>query len=803
MKVSLNWLKDYVDLQGISAEEVIEKLTISGLEVEDVEYKGKLYENFVVGYVKERQKHPNADKLSLCVVSTGSEEFNVVCGAPNVAAGQKIVFAKVGAVVPDGGFTITKAKIRGEVSMGMICSEKELGLSDNHEGIMVLDPEMKEGTPVAEALGLDDVIIEIGITPNRPDALSHIGVARDLAAIFKRPLAKPALNLCEADTLVTDEAKVIIENPDACPRYSARVVKNVEVKESPAWLKSRLRSIGLRPINNIVDITNYILHETGQPLHAFDLDRLAEKTIVVRNAEEKEKFVTLDSKERIMSSADLMICDAERAVAVAGVMGGENSEVTAETKNVLIESAYFAPSVIRKTSRKLQLSTDASYRFERGTDPDNTVYTAARAAQLMAELGGGSVMKGAIDVYPKPIRQAETSVRYSRIRRILGYEVSPSDVREILQYLGMEITAEKPDMLEVRVPAFRPDIEREIDLIEEVARIYGYDNIPAISKINVTLEEKTDNQAFKDKLRSAGHALGFNEIISNSLLPEELAALAGKPVSVLNPQSSDMASLRTSLLQGALLAVQKNLYVGEKNLALFEIGDIFNKVSEADIKSFDDFSEDQMMMMLLTGKAQQTSWYGKERPYDIYDLKGLADGLISKIYLDNVFADSYYLSGNFNFEYYFAKCYKGKEIIAGGLVKKELLKKFDIQQDVFYLEFNISELENIRIPQKRFRELLKYPKVIRDCAFVLDRSVPAGEVVEAIYKSTKKGLLKKVEVFDTFVSQNLGGNKKSLAFSLEYYDESKTLKDDEVEKDFFRTIEIVRNQFNAEFRGNN
>ncbi|MGE5363192.1 MAG: phenylalanine--tRNA ligase subunit beta [Bacteroidota bacterium] len=803
MKVSLNWLKDYVDLQGISAEEVIEKLTISGLEVEDVEYKGKLYENFVVGYVKERQKHPNADKLSLCVVSTGSEEFNVVCGAPNVAAGQKIVFAKVGAVVPDGGFTITKAKIRGEVSMGMICSEKELGLSDNHEGIMVLDPEMKEGTPVAEALGLDDVIIEIGITPNRPDALSHIGVARDLAAIFKRPLAKPALNLCEADTLVTDEAKVIIENPDACPRYSARVVKNVEVKESPAWLKSRLRSIGLRPINNIVDITNYILHETGQPLHAFDLDRLAEKTIVVRNAEEKEKFVTLDSKERTMSSADLMICDAERAVAVAGVMGGENSEVTAETKNVLIESAYFAPSVIRKTSRKLQLSTDASYRFERGTDPDNTVYTAARAAQLMAELGGGSVMKGAIDVYPKPIRQAETSVRYSRIRRILGYEVSPSDVREILQYLGMEITAEKPDMLQVRVPAFRPDIEREIDLIEEVARIYGYDNIPAISKINVTLEEKTDNQAFKDKLRSAGHALGFNEIISNSLLPEELAALAGKPVSVLNPQSSDMASLRTSLLQGALLAVQKNLYVGEKNLALFEIGDIFNKVSEADIKSFDDFSEDQMMMMLLTGKAQQTSWYGKERPYDIYDLKGLADGLISKIYLDNVFADSYYLSGNFNFEYYFAKCYKGKEIIAGGLVKKELLKKFDIQQDVFYLEFNISELENIRIPQKRFRELLKYPKVIRDCAFVLERSVPAGEVVEAIYKSTKKGLLKKVEVFDTFVSQNLGGNKKSLAFSLEYYDESKTLKDDEVEKDFFRTIEIVRNQFNAEFRGNN
>lgn len=803
MKVSLNWLKDYVDLQGISAEEVIEKLTISGLEVEDVEYKGKLYENFVVGYVKERQKHPNADKLSLCVVSAGSEEFNVVCGAPNVAAGQKIVFAKVGAVVPDGGFTITKAKIRGEVSMGMICSEKELGLSDNHEGIMVLDPDMKEGTPIAEALGLDDVIIEIGITPNRPDALSHIGVARDLAAIFKRPLSKPALNLSEADTLVTDEAKVIIENPDACPRYSARVVKNVEVKESPAWLKSRLRSIGLRPINNIVDITNYILHETGQPLHAFDLDRLAEKTIVVRNAEEKEKFVTLDSKERTMTSADLMICDAKRAVAVAGVMGGENSEVTAETRNVLIESAYFAPSVIRKTSRKLQLSTDASYRFERGTDPDNTVYTASRAAQLMAELGGGLVMKGAIDVYPKPISQAETSVRYSRIKRILGYEVSPSDVREILQYLGMEIIKEKPDMLEVRVPAFRPDIEREIDLIEEVARIYGYDNIPAISKINVTLEEKTDNQAFKDKLRSAGHALGFNEIISNSLLPEELAALAGKPVSVLNPQSSDMASLRTSLLQGALLAVQKNLYVGEKNLALFEIGDIFNKVSEADIKSFDDFSEDQMMMMLLTGKAQQTSWYGKDRPYDIYDLKGLADGLISKIYLDNVFADSYYLSGNFNFEYYFAKCYKGKEVITGGLVKKELLKKFDIQQDVFYLEFNISELENIRIPQKRFRELLKYPKVIRDCAFVLDRSVPAGEVVEAIYKSTKKGLLKKVEVFDTFVSQNLGSNKKSLAFSLEYYDESKTLKDDEVEKDFFRTIEIVRNQFNAEFRGNN
>lgn len=802
MKISLNWLKEYVDLEGISPEEVVDKLTISGLEVEDVEYRGRLFDNFVVGYVKDRQKHPNADKLSLCVVSTGKEEFNVVCGAPNVAAGQKIAFAMVGAVVPEGGFKITRAKIRGEVSMGMICSEKELGLSDDHSGIMVLDESLEPGTPLAKALGLDDVIMEIGVTPNRPDALSHIGVARDLAAIFDRDLKYPDLLLNESDAAVTDEAKVIVENTSSCPRYTARVIKGVTVQESPAWLKSRLRSIGLRPINNMVDITNFILHEMGQPLHAFDMDLLKDKTIVVKDAGEGEAFTTLDSKGRKLAKSDLVICDAEKPVAVAGVMGGENSEVTAETKNILLESAYFNPSAIRKTAKRLQLSTDASYRFERGTDPSITSYAAARAAQLMAELGGGSVLRGEIDVYPNEIERRCVDLRFSRITRVLGFAVEKTQVQRILERLGMKVIGEKADNFEVMVPTYRPDIEREIDLIEEVARIYGYDKIPAVEKISVTLGGKKDEAEFQDRLRNAAVALGFNEIISNSLLPGETAAMVGKPIDMLNPQSADMASLRTSLLQGALMAVQKNLNVGEKDMTIFEIGSVFNAKGR-EIKSFDDFSESKKMMMLITGRANSTNWYAKERHFDYYDMKGFVSSLLSKIYLDNVLNDSYYLSENLIFEYWYARTWGDKEVGRGGLVRKEILRKFDIQQDVFYFEFDLESLSLATPKQKRYTELLKYPKVVRDCAFVLEKTIPGSEIVSAIYASSEKGLLKNVEIFDLFESNSLGDNRKSLAFSLEFYDESRTLKDEEVDRDFNRIVDAIKNKFNAEFRGNN
>lgn len=799
MKVSLNWLKDYVDLENISVEEIIEKLTISGLEVEDVDDKRKRYENFVVGFVKDKQKHPGADKLSVCIVSAGDKQYNVVCGAPNVDAGQKIAFAKIGAYFPDDDFKISKAKIRGVVSEGMICSEKELGLSQDHSGIMVLDSSIPEGTPLAEALGIDDVMLEIGITPNRPDALCHIGVARDLAAIFGRQLKVPDINIKEMNEDVKTAAAIEIVNTKACPRYSARVVKDIKIKESPEWLKKKLRAIGSRPINNIVDITNFILHETGQPLHAFDLDKLAGRRIIVKNVGEGEIFTTLDSKERKLSEHDLMICDGEKPVAIAGVMGGENSEVSETTVNVLIESAYFNPVSVRKTSKLLSLSTDASYRFERGTDPNNTVYSADRAAQLMAELGDGEVLKGVIDVYPDKIEPVRCYLRFWRIKKILGYKIGYDEVKNILTRLGINIINESDDSLELSVPTFRPDLEREIDIIEEIARIYGYDKIPAIDKISITLGEKIDESQFRDQVREISNALGFFEIISNSMVPKELASISGNPIELLNPISQDMAVLRTSLLEGALLAVAKNLSVGVKDLKIYEIGKVFNKNAIGEIEKFEDFSEVEKLIFVITGKTD-IAWYEKERSYDVYDLKGTVNSFLNKIYLDNVLNDSYNSVQNNTFEYSFSKVLKNIEVGTGGKVSKDILKKYDIEQDVFVFEFNIDKLAGIKSEQRKFKELLKYPKVYRDCAFILEKSIDSINVIKEIYKGSK-GLLQNVKIFDIFEKETLGINKKSMAFTLEYFDENRTLTDNEVEQDFNSSVERVVKELNAEFRG--
>ncbi len=802
MKISLNWLKDYVDVSDIPVNDIIKKLTDSGLEVEDAEFQAAKFENMVVGFVKEKKKHPNADKLSLCVVTDETTDYNVVCGAPNVAQGQKIAFAKIGAVIPNGNFKIAKTKIRGEVSEGMICSGKELGINDDHSGIMVLDENAEIGKPLSSFLGLDDVILEIGITPNRPDALSHIGVARDVAAIFNSELKYPQIKIQEADDKAEDFASIEILNSDGCPRYSARVVKDVTIKESPEWLKKKLTSIGLRPINNIVDVTNFVLHEIGQPLHAFDLDELSGKKIVVKNAVEGEKFVTLDSKERKLKATDLMICDAEKPVAVAGVMGGENSEVSEKTKNILIESAYFNPSSVRKTSRSLQLSTDASYRFERGTDPGNTVWASSRAAQLMAELGGGSILKGVIDNYPSKIESKKVSVRFARIEKILGYIIPTGQVKEILLKLGLMLISEEETSLTFSVPTFRPDLEREIDLIEEVARIYGYDKIPVVERIPITLEEKFDHSEYKDLIRNSAIALGLNEIISISLISKEEAELFEIPVEVLNPQSNDMAMLRTSLLQGALQTVAKNLNAGEKNLKLFEVGDIFYKSHNGEIKSFNDFTEKEKISIILTGKDGEIAWQEKERLVDFYDLKALVNGLLSKIYLDYQLQDSYNHDGNLIFEYIYSKNYKNIIVGSGGLVRKDILKKFEINQDVYYFEFDINLLKDVPVVKKEFKELLKFPKVLRDCAFVVDKETTCDEIVESITKGSSK-LLKKVLLFDVFENEMLGTGKKSTAFSLEYYDEKRTLNDDEVDKDFENMVNFVVKKLNAEFRGNN
>ncbi|MCX6170602.1 MAG: phenylalanine--tRNA ligase subunit beta [Ignavibacteriales bacterium] len=800
MKISLNWLNDYINLKEISLEEILDKLTYAGLEVEEVEDQAKNYEKMVVGLVMEAKKHPNADKLSLCKVSDGKEEFNVVCGAPNVASGQKVVFAKVGSIIPNGKLKLEKAKIRGEVSFGMICSERELNISDNHEGIMVLNPSLKEGTSIADALEMNDVILEIAITPNRADALSHIGIARDLAALFNIPLKYPEIKLNESGKKSDELAAVEIIDVENCPRYVGKVVTNVVIKESPDWLKKRIKIIGSRPINNVVDVTNFILHEVGQPLHAFDLDKLNGKKIIVRSAGNDTKFTTLDSKERNLQPKDLMICDTKRAVAIAGVMGGENSEVTESTKNILIESAFFNPSSIRKTAKNLGLSTDASYRFERGTDPNITLWAARRAAQLIQETAGGEISFGEIDAFPKPIAIRSTKLRFSRLDQVLGYHIESTEVENILVSLGFEITDNSKGELNVNIPSYRHDVEREIDLIEEVARIYGYNKIPEVNKISVTLEEKVDHSAFDDKVRVYLNSLGFYEIITNSLLSEETANRFGKPVHVMNPQSSEMSHLRPSLLPGMMTTISNNLKVNEKDLQLFEIGKVFEKLSDAKIKSFDDFKESEQLLMIATGNFTRTEWFEKDRSFDIYDMKGLVNSLLVNLLPGVTFGD-HFSENDFPFlDYGFQLTASGKILGVCGKLKKEICLLFDINQDVFLFQTHLDELKQILLPKRAFKDLLKFPKVYRDCAFVFDANIRSDEVTEVI-KENGSNLLHNVKLFDIFQSESLGSGKKSLAFQLEYYDPAKTLTEEEIEKVFSKTVKSVEQKFNAHLRG--
>jgi len=798
--ISLNWLKDYINLDGISVEEIEDKLSTSGLEVEEITDYSKLLDNFVVGYVKEKVKHPNADKLSLCKVFDGEEDLSIVCGAPNVDAGQNIVLAKVGAVVPNGGFEIKSAKIRGEKSFGMICSESELGISENHDGIMVLDSKLVPGTPAAKALGLDDVVFEISVTPNRPDALSHIGVARDLSAVFNIPFKYPTLDLNEGKPTTSEQVKISIEDTTGCSRYIGKVVKDVTIKESPDWMKKRLTAIGLRPRNNIVDISNYVLHEVGQPLHTFDLDTLSGSEIIVKKAGKKKKFVTLDSKERELLPDDLMICDAEKEVAIAGVMGGENSEVTANTKNILIEAAYFHPSYIRKTAKRLGLSSDASYRFERGCDPEITLWAAERAAALIAELGDGKISEGEVDVYPNKYIPKVVNLRFARINKILGYEVAPASVKEILGNLGFKVVSEYDDSINAAIPSFRPDCEREIDLIEEVARINGFDKIPVQPKISVTLGVKIDESAYADNLRTLLTGLGLNEIVTNSLLNKETAEKFGRPIGVLNPQSVEMSHMRPTLVPGMLSTFAKNLKVKEKNLALFEIGSVFNRLTEGEIENFSDFTEVKELCVAFTGNKTENEWSSTDKEYDFYHLKGVLDSLFNKISVDNQLVDDYNLSGESFYNYGVTKKAGDKIICRAGKVNAEITNYFDIQQDVYVAVINISELKQIAQEEKTYTELLKYPKVFRDFAVIVEKNVDSGEIVEDILTSSSS-LLKNIKLFDIFEGESVGKNKKSLAFRLEYFDKSATLTEDKVEKEFWKAIDKVKNKFNAQLRG--
>lgn len=799
MKISLNWLKEYIDLSDLSPQQISDALTLIGLEVESLVDQNEIYKNFVVGFVKDKVKHPNADKLSLCVVTDGNEDFQVICGAPNVDKGQKIVFAKIGAIVPKGNFKIGKAKIRGVESFGMICSEAELELSDNHEGIIVLNETTEIGKNISDVLSLNDIILEIGITPNRPDALSHIGIARDLAAFYNKKLTFPKVLIDNSINNINEFASVEIVDSKNCPRYSAKIVTGIVVKDSPDWLKNKLKNVGLRPINNIVDVTNYLMYEYGQPLHAFDLDYLSGNKIIIKQAGDVSNFKTLDSKERKLSSDMLMICDGEKPVAIAGVMGGENSEITNSTKNILIESAYFNPSSIRKTAKKLGLSTDSSYRFERGCDPSNTAIIAEKAAQLISEISNGKIVDGIIDVYPEKINGKEIILRFNRLKEILGYEIPYNYVKNILLTLGFQFIEENDNNIKLLSPTFRPDIEREIDVIEEVSRIYGYDKIPAVEKISVTLSERKDDSEFSDLIRNILIGIGLYEIICVPLVDEKTAEQNGNPVPLMNPLSTEMSHLRTSLTPGILQTILRNINSGVKSISVFEIGHIYNKKSES-IKTFSDFEENEMLTIAISGLTNELSWYEKESEYDFYDLKGIVETLLKKLSLDNIINHSYNEIENKNLDLAFSISSNETNIGMGGKVKNEILKKFDIEQNVFLFEINLKELKQIQQEEKKFKELLRYPKVKRDAAFIFEDEILFGEIQNFVRK-LKTNFLKNVEIFDIFKSEQLGSNKKSLALRFEFFDETKTLTEEEVEKEFLLLINEIKKQFNAGLRG--
>ncbi len=808
MRISFNWLRKYIDLKD-SPENVAIVLTSLGLEVESIEYLGKQFEGFVIGEVVDVKKHPNADRLSVCNVRIESigEPVQIVCGAPNVAKGQKVIVGTPGAIVPRNQhdpkaqpLKLSKTKIRNVESSGMICSEYELGIGEDKDGIKVLPESSTVGLPLADYLELDDVAMEIGITPNRPDCLSHIGIARDLSAYYNIGIHFPIETLEEnSKDQIRSLASVTVENSNACPRYSARVIKNISVAESPEWLKKALTAAGQRPINNIVDITNFVMLEYGQPMHAFDFDRLAHHKIIVKNSAPKEKFVTLDGKTHELTGNELMICDGERSVALAGVMGGMNSEIDPSTKTVLLESAYFDPVSVRRTAKKLGISSDASYRFERGTDPNIVVTASQRAAMLIAELAGGDIVSGVIDVYPKPIGKNEISLRPKRVNDLLGTNVSDIRMQELLELIGITVTKSGTEHFVCTVPTYRPDIEQEIDLIEEIARLYGYDNIPNVSSGEVVFSEASIVERMIGEIAGWLQSNGFNEIVTNSLIDASSASIfSSETIKVRNPLSVELEVLRPHLLPTFLQAVAFNLNRGATQIRFFEIGSTFESTSDPNKKTYvDGVQEFRKIGIVISGFANDGAWYEKQREFDIFDLKGTAQSLLGSIGLDNIHLIYYDASSSLTEQTI------GIEIngtYAGflGRCPENIRRKYKIEKEVFMAELDIDVLAAYR-GKKKFSDFSKFPTVFRDVAFIVKKDLRISDIEETIRKSGG-ALVTKVTLFDIFEGTSIGEGKKSVAFSLCVNSFEKTLTDSEIDEIVTRIVTAMSAAHGATLR---
>ncbi len=807
MRISYKWLRRYINLNA-SIDEISRKLTSLGLEVESIDDPGQKYSGFVVGKVLTVEKHPKADRLSVCTVQTAQDKpsVQIVCGAPNVRPDQKVIVGLPGAVVPHNQhdpkgnpFQLTNARIRGIESSGMICSEKELGLGDDGDGILVLDNSAVTGNTLVEHYGFDDVVFEIGITPNRPDCLSHIGVARDLAAAYNLSLTMPALSVDPSKGKSAGiRASVHLENSVDCPRYTARLIENVTVKESPEWLKQSLRSVGLRPINNIVDATNFIMYEFGQPLHAFDYDQLADHTIKVRTAAKGEQFTTLDGKVRTMTGRELMIADGKKSVAIGGVMGGLNSEISDSTKNVLLEAAYFLPASIRKTAKHLGITTDASYRFERGVDPNMTLTASLHAAVLIAELSGGRLVDEVIDEYPQTIVSKNITLRLDRTNAILGTSLSADVISKYLRSLQIDvIPGSDGKSFNCTVPTFRPDIEQEIDLIEEVARIHGYDNIDNKLSAEVIFQRPSNEESNIISVRHWCEDIGLNEVLTNSMIDGTLEKSLGmKAVAVKNPLSEDHECLRPSLLVTMLQSVALNLNHGASKVHVFEIGSVFLREHQ-DGAPVPGYAERVVIGISLSGEAVSTSWHTPSRNVDIFDIKGTILSLLNHVGLDNSHLIYYNASTSLT-ESRIDVEINGTYVGYIGKCNQDLLKKYKIEQEVFYGELHLDKILGFD-NRKKFIPFTKYPKVIRDIAFVLEKNIPVDDVQKVIRQSGGE-LLKDCTLFDLFEGASVGAGKKSVAFSLSLQSNDKTLTDSEIDAVIDSVTGAVAKTFEATLR---
>lgn len=839
MKISYNWLKEYVDTDA-PPDELAEILTMGGLEVEGLERIGSNLDGVVVGHILEVRPHPNADRLTLCDVDAGyGEPLQIVCGAPNVASGQKVPVATIGATVslPDrenpearGNVEIRRTKLRGEISEGMICAEDELGLSDDHSGVMVLREDARVGTPLERYLresgrDVSDTVLDVSITPNRPDAASHIGVARDAAALTRAAFIRPEVSIPSTSGLVADDVSVEILAEEACPRYAAMVVRGVTVRESPPWLKGRLAAIGLRPRNNVVDVTNFVLHEVGQPLHAFDLDEIADATIRVRLTDGETNFRTLDGKQRALPPGTMMIADAQRDVAVAGVMGGENSEVTEKTRNVLIESAYFDPRSIRRTAKALGLQTDASYRFERGVDPEGQVWAAARAAELIARLAGGEIIDGVVDARSKRTAERRIAVRSTRIHALLGVAVPAEESERLLESIGFRVevrgAANSEAILDCAVPSFRPDVEREIDVIEEVVRLYGFDRIPQPARTTIPAlpPRLRSEEQIRRLARGFLSSSGYREIYTNSMLSraaaEQVSTISStgeyssaELVETLNPISQEMAAMRPSLAAGALQVMSYNRKHGQRTLRFFEFGHTYRRRGSGresgDGRGDHDgvipgYLERDSLLLAASGPAAPASWDVKERLLDLFDAKGAVAALLESIRVPDFRFDPVGESATLLWNGLEIRS-DGQRIGILGQLVEGVAEGFDLTDPAFIAELDWSRIVSMAMPQldRRYQRVSRYPVVDRDLAVVVNRDEPAGPMMETIEKSGGK-LLQSVDVFDLFDGEAIGSGKKSIAFSLRFGAE-RTLTDDEVDARMGEIIDALATAHGAALR---